>query len=1080
LPLITFLFHFFAKGLYLRSFFRPNQNLDKPDAMQGKGVVRFFLVLLTVVTLLQFLLMLPTNKVERDAEAYAQKVGAKVESSASSEAINTARAKYLDSMSTVEVFKVPLLKSYTYQELKSQQLAYGLDLKGGMSVVLQVDLENFIKSLSTQPEDKELVAALKKATADQQKSQTNYVDLFARGYSEISGNKSLANLFARKEALKSELATGDPNEKVVRVLRDKCDQTADLTFKLLKERIDKLGVTGPNVSLDKARSLILVELPGIENPQRARAFLSGAAKLEFWNVYRISDPVNPNGSTRKAIVETLVDADQVLGKTIGGGEQKVSKLDTIYVKGFGKTDSVGNPIAASKRKIEKIDTQYTNKSNPLLEKLQLNAGQNGALAVMGYADKNSRDTISGLLKREEVKALFPRDLTFVWGYKGVIDPTTKKASSTYELYAIKKADEFSAPPLSGEHVTKAYSDTDQQTNEIVVSLQMDGDGAKTWAQMTTKAAQDANREIAITLDDQVVTCPRVNQPIEGGNSQISGNFQLEEATDLSKLLEVGKLPTTTKIIQESLIGPSLGKANIAKGFNSLAIAFLAILVFMIAYYAGGGIVAILALVINLFLLIGAMASLGTVLTLPGIAGIVLTIGMAVDANVIIYERIREELRNGLSYLAAIKEGFKHAANAIVDGNLTTLIVGIVLFVFGLGPIKGFATVLIMGILSTLFTGILVSRLMIETWTEKGRVINFSYPWSSNVLLNRNYNWMGFRKISYAISAALVVISLVAIAVRGFDLGIDFKGGYAYNIKFEQGVQVDAEKLRSALTGPLKGTPVVKAVDTENTFNVVTDYLVSSADQDAADRVMQAVYTGVSSIQGDNLSLDAFKAPGGDGTHVISSSKVGPTIADDIQRSSWKATIFGLLGIFLYIFIRFSKAKYGFGGVIALIHDTIIAAGAFALFHGILPFNMEIDQAFIAAILTLIGYSINDTVIVFDRIREYIAKFPGMKKEELINNAINSTLSRTIVTSLTVFITVLILFFFGGDSIKGFAFAMMLGVFFGTYSSIFIASPIVADLTKGDYLEPSFATRSTSTEAASGKGKGSSKAVTPVK
>ncbi len=1047
--------------------------------MQGKGVVRFFLVLLTVVTLLQFLLMLPTNKVERDAETFAQSAGAKAVGSAKNEAIKAARAKYLDSMSTVEVFKVPLLKSYTYQELKSQQLAYGLDLKGGMSVVLQVDLENFLKSLSTQPEDKELEAALKKATADQQQTQTNYVDLFARAYSEVSGNKSLANLFARNEALKSELATGDPNEKVVRVLRDKCDQTADLTFKLLKERIDKLGVTGPNVSLDKARSLILVELPGIDNPQRARAFLSGAAKLEFWNVYRISDPVNPNGSTRKAIVEALVDADQVLGKTIGGGEQKVSKLDTIYVQGFGKTDSVGNPIAVSKRKIEKIDTQYTNKSNPLLEKLQLNAGQNGALAVMGYADKNSRDAISEMLKRDEVKALLPRDLTFVWGYKGVTDPTTKKASNTYELYAIKKADEFSAPPLSGEHVTKAYSDTDQQTNEIVVSLQMDGDGAKTWAQMTTKAAQDANREIAITLDDQVVTCPRVNQPIEGGNSQISGNFQLEEAQDLSKLLEVGKLPAETKIIQESLIGPSLGQANINKGFNSLAIAFLAILVFMIAYYAGGGVVAILALVINLFLLIGAMASLGTVLTLPGIAGIVLTIGMAVDANVIIYERIREELRNGLGFLAAIKEGFKHAANAIVDGNLTTLIVGIVLFVFGLGPIKGFATVLIMGILSTLFTGILVSRLMIETWTEKGRAMNFSYPWSSNVLLNRNYNWMGFRKISYGISAALVVISLVAIAVRGFDLGIDFKGGYAYNIKFEQGVQVDAEKLRSALTGPLKKTPVVKAVDTENTFNVVTDYLVSSTDKGADDKVMEAVFTGVKSIQSE-LSLESFKAPAGSGTHVISSSKVGPTIADDIQRSSWKATIFGLLGIFLYIFIRFSKAKYGLGGVIALIHDTIIAAGAFALFHGILPFNMEIDQAFIAAILTLIGYSINDTVIVFDRIREYIAKYPGMKKEELINSAINSTLSRTIVTSLTVFITVLILFFFGGDSIKGFAFAMMMGVFFGTYSSIFIASPIVADLTKGDHLEPSFATRSTSTEAASGKGKGSSKAVTPVK
>ena len=568
----------------------------------------------------------------------------------------------------------------------------------------------------------------------------------------------------------------------------------------------------------------------------------------------------------------------------------------------------------------------------------------------------------------------------------------------------------------------------------------------------------------------------VNEPITGGSSQISGSFTLEEAKDLANLLEVGKLPANTRIIQESIIGPTLGQDNINKGFGTLVITFLAILVFMVAYYAGGGVVAILALIINIFLLLGAMASLGTVLTLPGIAGIVLTIGMAVDANVIIYERIREEIRAGLGLKEAIQEGFKHAANAIIDGNLTTFISGVALAVFGLGPIKGFAIVLMLGIATTLFTGILVTRMMVEYWVGRGNKMTFSFPWSSHFLLNRNYNWMGFRHISYTFSGIVTIICIAAVAFRGFDLGVDFKGGYSYNIQFDSKVNVESEQVREALTTEFGSTPVVKAVDTENTFNVVTSYLVDSPDEKAGDRVIEKLYNGVNKIAGGNLEFDQFKDYASTGTHVTSASKVGPTIADDIQRSSWKASLFGLLGIFLYVLLRFNKIKYGAGAVIATIHDVVFAVGMFALFHGILPFNMEIDQAFIASILTLIGYSLNDTVIVFDRIREYIHKYPTMKKHELINAAINSTLTRTIVTSSTVFLSVLILFFFGGNSIKGFAFAMLLGVIFGTYSSIFIAAPIVADLTKGDYLDAKFASQSTTEE---GKGKGSSKAVAKV-
>jgi SecD/SecF fusion protein len=1033
--------------------------------MQGKGLVRFFLILMTIVTLFQFLLTIPTTNVENAADAYAKKASAKVSKAQQNAVFKSKRAAYLDSMSTEVVFDLKGLKKYTYQDLKGQQLAMGLDLKGGMSVVLQVDLENFIRSLAPNSANPEFDRALKKATQDQRQTQDNYVTLFARAYKEISGDKPLANLFSRNDALKEDIKSGDPNTKVISVLKNKADQTAELTFRLLKERIDKLGVTGPNVSLDNARALILVELPGIDNPQRARSFLSTAAKLEFWNIYRLSDPINPNASTSKQIIEGFIAANEALAKTIGSGK---TRPDTIGLK---KTDSLGNALAKNKWTFDSIVQRPAD--NPLLELLQVNT-QGTAPALMGYAEKNKKESIDSMLARDEVKAQFPRDLTFAWSKDPIADPKTKKPTNVYELYALKKEGTQGIAPLDGDHVIQAFEDSDQNSGKIVVSLRMDGEGAKIWGNMTSKAAQANNREIAIALDNEVISCPSVNEPILGGSSQISGSFNLEEAKDLANLLEVGKLPAETRIIQESIIGPSLGASNINKGFSTLVITFIAILAFMVAYYAGGGVVAILALIINIFLLLGAMASLGTVLTLPGIAGIVLTIGMAVDANVIIYERIREELRAGFGLKASIQEGFKHAANAIIDGNLTTFIVGVALAVFGLGPIKGFAIVLMLGIATTLFTGILVSRMLVEYWTDtKGRSMSFSYPWSANVLLNQNVDWMGIRKISYSISGAFVVISLIAILVRGFDLGVDFKGGYSYNIQFE-GKAIDAENLRQSLTKEFGSTPVVKAVDSDNTLNVVTSYLVDDPNENAADQVMEKLFNGVSSVAGTKLELDNFKSPAGEGTHVTSASKVGPTIADDIQRSSWKAGLFGLIGIFLYIFLRFSRAKYGWGGIIALIHDATVTTGAFALFHGILPFNMEIDQAFIASILTLIGYSINDTVIVFDRIREYMHKFPTMKKNDLINAAINSTLSRTIITSLTVFITVLILFFFGGSSIKGFAFAMMLGVVFGTYSSIFIASPIVADLTKGDYLDPKFATRSTVDE--DNKGKGSSKAV----
>ncbi|MCO6487186.1 MAG: protein translocase subunit SecDF [Phaeodactylibacter sp.] len=1001
--------------------------------MQGKGVVKFFLVVMTIVTLVQYFFILPTQKVENAADEYAKQATQNMEEGLQKTAFKSKRAEFLDSMSSEEVFRIPLLKSYTYQELKSQQLALGLDLKGGMSVVLQVDLRDFIRALANDSKDPTFSEALDRASQAQKNAQDDFVTLFYDAWREVSGDKRLAPIFTRNEALRDQINYETSDGEVVRIIRKKADETVDLTFKLLKERIDKLGVTQPNVSLDASRDLIVVELPGIDNPERARTFLQAAAKLEFWNIFRISDP---------GIQQAFISANERLAKTIGDGElePEILSIDTTYA-----TDSLGN---VDNTQIVSIDTTYDNAivdQGPLFDVLTLNTTGARGLAVLGTAKRNQRRYIDSLLNREDIKTLFPRDLVFRWSKDPAKNYDTNELTDDFELYALKLGRD-GKPALTGDHVVDASANPDPQTNEVAVSLKMDNTGAKIWGQLTTEAAQDNNREIAIVLDDEVVSAPRVINPILTGDSQITGSFSIQEGKDLSNILQIGKLPAETQIIQESLVGPSLGAENIRKSTVALVVGFLVVLGFMIFYYAGGGIVSIIALILNIFFIFGALASYGTVLTLPGIAGIVLTIGMAVDANVIIYERIREELREGKSLLMAISDGFKNSYSAIIDANVTTLLTAFVLAYFGLGPIKGFAVVLIIGVLSSLFTAVLVGRLIVDWWTSKGRSMTFSTGLSENVLANLNVDWLGKRRIAYMISGTLILAGLVSFFTRGFELGVDFKGGYSYNVTFE-GQAVDAPELRQALAVAFEGnTPIVKAVDTENTYNVVTDYLIDDDSEDAADKVMAQLYEGVNSIAGGNIDFEQFKTPDGEGTHVTSSSKVGPTIADDIQTSAYYAAIFALLLIFLYIFIRFSKWQYSLGAVAALFHDTLITLGIFSLFHGVLPFTLEIDQAFIAAILTVIGYSINDTVIVFDRIREYLNNYTKRPKEEVINMAINSTMSRTLITSLTTFFVVAVLFAFGGSSIKGFAFAILVGIMVGTYSSIFVATPIMSDLT----------------------------------
>ncbi len=1005
--------------------------------MQGKGIVKFFLVVVSVVTLWQLSLYLPTKRVENAAKEYARQVAAQVPEKERHLVERAAEIAYLDSMSSEVVYKIPLLKSFTYQDLKSAQLALGLDLKGGMSVVLQVDLADFIRSLADNADDPLLEEAIAKAREAAKNSQTDFISLFLQAWKEVANGRSLYSLFRLNETLRGDLNPQMSDEEVAGVLRRMADETVDQTYKLLKERIDKLGVVQPNVSLDKSRDIIIVELPGIDNPERARQFLVATAQLEFWEVYRITE-----GGLQQSFIAANDKLRQLgLGTSKQEEETPQIRIDTVYA-----VDSLGN-IDSSRYTLDTIDLSASNplaqQRGPLFDVFQINQGNLGP-AVMGLAPKNKRKLVMDYLNREEVRSLFPSDVRFVWSKDPHRDYETGEETNLYELYALKVPPSGQAP-LEGDKVISASPQPDPQTGEMGVSLTMDQEGAQVWGQMTQRAFNADNHEVAIVLDNTVVSAPRVNSPILTGRTSITGNFSTQEARDLANILQVGKLPAHPVIIQESVVGPSLGKDNINRSMRALAIGFLLVLAFMTFYYSSAGVFSIVALLLNIFFIFGTLASMGTVLTLPGIAGIVLTIGMAVDANVIIYERIREELRAGKKLLVAIRDGFKYSYSAIIDANVTTILTAAILAYFGLGPIKGFAVVLIVGVLYSLFTAVLVTRLLIDWWTEsKGKSLSFWNKATRNTLANVHVDWVGKRKIAYVVSGTLVALSLVSFFTRGFDLGVDFKGGYSYNVEFAK--EVDADAIRKGLAEVFGDEPVVKAVNTRNTYNIVTSYMVNETGDKVDHQVLETLYKGIKGITGENMTFEEFEDTEAVGvSHITTSSKVGPTIADDIKKSSFEAGIGALLLIFFYIFVRFSKWQYSLGAVAALFHDSIITLGVFSMFHGIFPFSMEIDQAFIAAILTVIGYSINDTVVVFDRIREYINSYIGTTRAEMYNNAINSTLSRTVITSLTTLFVVGVLFVFGGGSIKGFAFALLIGVVVGTYSSIFVATPIMADL-----------------------------------
>jgi SecD/SecF fusion protein len=979
--------------------------------MQAKGIIQFFLVLLLLVCASQFLYYIPTAKVEKDAVSYAQRMAAAVAPENRIAVEKERRIAFLDSMSSETIFKSSILGNYTYSELKSKQLALGLDLKGGMSVLLQVDLKDFLVALSGKSTDENFNKALANAKEMQKQSQGDYISLFVQEYKKLAGDNKLASIFARNESLKGQLNVESTDAQVQNLMRIKANETVEETHKRLTQRIDKLGVVQPNISLDKARDIIIVELPGIENPQRAREFLTSAAQLEFWEVYRVSD----NG-----IAQALTEAD-----------------NTLKAMAKGQVDSLGNA---------KVDTANQMVAGPLFSALSPNGGQLSP-AVIGVAEKNKRRAIDTMMQMPQIASKFPRDLIFRWAKDAMVD-AAGKSTNQYQLYAVKKSAGKDGPALDGERVTDARVQSGDKSGGVEVSLTMDAAGAAAWGNLTRMCAQDNKREVAILLDNEVVSAPSVNTPILEGRSSITGNYTVQEAQDFASVLQVGKLPAKAEIIQESTVGPSMGEANIKASLWSLGISFVAIMLFMGVYYSTGGIISIVALFANLFFIIGMLTSRGTVLTLPGIAGIVLTMGMAVDANVIIYERIREELAEGKTMLQAIADGFKNSMSAVVDGHVTAFLTSIVLIWKGLGPIKGFGVVLAVGVVFTLFTAVLVSRLIIDWWVGRGNDIRFFAKFSEGAFKGINYNWMEMRKKAYVFSAIIIGAGIVSALVRkpAFEFGVDFLGGHKFEVAFDK--KINSEDLRLAFAKSFEGQSTsVKQVNTDNSFDITTSYLSNETGNEVQNKVIAKLFEGVNAVSGGNLDEKKFKAGDATTTHIKSSVKVGPAVADDIRTSSIWTTIFGIIIIGAYILIRFNRWQYALGIVIAAVHDAAITVSLFTLFHGIVPWSMEINQDFIAALLTIIGYSINDTVIVYDRIREYMRKYTNKPMAQVINDGINSTLSRTIITSLTVLMVTFILFLFGGSAIKGFAFALFVGLLAGTYSSIFIAAPVMMDFSK---------------------------------
>jgi SecD/SecF fusion protein len=991
--------------------------------MQGKGVIQFFAVLLAAVCLYQLSFTWVVRKVEDNAKVYA-KGNAKKE-----------RA-YLDSISTQPVY--PLL-GHTFQYCQNHELALGLDLQGGMSVTLQVSLHDLVKKLASNSTDVVFNQALNKADVDSRKSQSDYITLFVGEYETLNPSGKLATIFANRDN-QEHLKFNDDNAKVEAYLKDKADVAVQQTYTVINTRIDQFGVTQPNVQLLKGRNEILIELPGVTEPDRVRKLLVATAKLEFYKTFENNEETFSilNGINTFLASKAKAAADSGKAKTVATivkkdtTKAKLNKLLEKLDKNAGKdTSSLAGAKGANQ--------------NPLFSILRprVAQGNNGQLqyypgAIIGSVLMKDTAKLNAMLASPDVKARIPQNMKFLWGVKPVsVDETKAKDNQKiFELYAVKLNGVENGPVLTGDVLTDARSDVDPVKGDWEVTMSMNSQGAEQWKKITADAAP-THASIAIVLDKNVYSAPGVENEISGGESRISGNFTQEDTKDLSNVLKAGGLPAPAVIVDEDTVGPTLGAQARNAGLLSSVMGFVVVLVFMIAYYNRAGTIAVVAVMFNVFLLMGVLISLNAVLTMPGVAGIVLTLGISVDANVLIYERVREELALGKSIKLAIADGFKHAMSSILDSNISTFLTGLILFIFGSGPIKGFAVVLMIGIATSLFCSLLISRIIFEWMVSKGKDIKFSNPWSSHTFKNANYAFVKNRFKFYIFSGAFILAGIVSIFTQGFNYGVDFVGGRNYIVQFNQS-GVTTQDIHNAID-PVLGASEVKTFGA-NKMSITTTYLIDD-NSTAADAKVESTLISALSKKPSTAITDA---------NIGRRQKVKATIAEGLKQSAFWTVLIAIVVISGYILVRFRKWQFSLGAMIATVHDAMMVLSFFTLFKNVIPF-LDIDQSFIAAILTVIGYSINDTVVVFDRIREFLNLHHASTDDpkEVINHAINKTLSRTIITALTVLFVLIVLFAFGGDVIRGFSFALLVGVCFGTYSSICIATPIIVDFGKKD-------------------------------
>jgi len=1024
--------------------------------MQNKGAIWLFTILLTIACLYQISFSFVTSSFEKKAEEYAVikvdsvREAQKGELDLLEETLlhDDFKSEFLSRNANEEIYPV---FGYTYQESKEKQINLGLDLAGGMSVTLEVSIPDLIINLSNDIRNEELQTAVSSAKEMQKDSQDDFVTLFGEAWQTMYPDQKMATVFHSRDN-KERFPREASNEEILEILQEEAQVAINNTEKIIRTRIDKFGVTSPTIQKQQFSGRILVELPGVSDKERVRKQLKSTANLEFWNTYESGEVLGFLDQANSALSEKYypefdLEENDLLDEADSTEAEATTDAvdDSTEVSETPSEDDLlglteGDSTEMSDESMEELSDAERLKAIPLFSKLSPafdpQSGQAMTGPVVGFAEVSDTSEVNQMLNEPEVQELLPRDLRLLWASEPSI-----RFNNLMRLYAIKVDTRDGKAPLDGSVIVDASQQYDMAGN-VEVEMVMNSQGARTWKDITAEAAsQQPKRSVAVVLDDYVYTAPVVQGEIPTGRSSISigagnRNEQIQEALDLANLLKAGALPAPANIVDESIVGPSLGQENINDGLKSFIIALVCVLFYMFFYYKGAGLVSDIALVANLFFLIGALASIQAALTLPGIAGIVLTIGMAVDANVLIYERIREELRNGKGTKAAVKEGYQKAYSAIIDANLTTLLTAIVLVSLGTGPIKGFATVLIIGIFTSLFSAIFITRLVFDSRLSNSKPVSFFMEWSKSILVNAKIKFISKRKISYTISAILIVIGIVSMATRGLNLGVDFTGGRTYTVRFDQ--TEDLDEVRSTLASSFVNEegnqmqPEVKTYGAANQVKITTKFLVDDDSRDADQRVETALNQGLAEL--------------GTGYTIEESRKVDPSISDDFQTSSTSAVIFSLIIIFAYIVFRFKKWQYGVGAITAMFHDVFVVLGIFSLGHGWLPFSLEIDQAFIAAILTVVGYSINDTVIVFDRIREYLKDHRKEGMASVINKALNGTLSRTLNTSMTTFVVLLIIFIFGGESIRGFIFALMLGVLVGTYSSLYIASPIVVDLT----------------------------------